>query len=110
MAESVLVKKSKLYENTSFLYWWDITPNLAEILGKYDAVKFVKKDSGGGCIVPTAALKGFLTPQRQTSRGDGNWGIKVLEDHPDKLAFEAGKSDDKWLFLQVVWIDGEKED
>jgi hypothetical protein len=60
--------------------------------------------------VPTAALKGYLTKERQTSRGNGNWGIKVLKDRENELAFEPGNKNDKWLFLPVVWLNDTQED
>ena len=49
------------------------------------------------------ALKGYLTTERQTNRGNGNWGIKVLENRQDELAFEPGIADNRWLFLPVAW-------
>lgn len=102
---TVLVKKSQKYENKPFLYWWDITPNLRDSLIKYDNVEFVQKDTGKSCSVPVPALMGFLTDKRQTSRGDGNWGIKVLKDQTDTIAFEPGTNNDRYLFLSVVWTD-----
>ena len=59
--------------------------------------------------MPTSALKGYLTEQRRTSRGNGNWGIMVLKGKENKLAFEPANKKDKWLFLPIVWID-ENED
>ena len=71
-----------------------------------EAVEFAQKDTRERCIVPVEALKGFLTPDRQTSRGEGNWGIKILKDRPDELAFEPGRATGgKWLFLPVVWLE-----
>ena len=96
-----LQKESKRYE--PFLYWWDITPRRANDLDKYDTVEFIKKDTGKSCIVPTEKLRKFLTNTRQTTRGEGNWGIRVLLDHPNELAFEPGTADGDWLFLPVVW-------
>lgn len=107
--EPVLVKSSKRYDDKSFLYWWDIAPPLAQSLDKYDSVEFVQKDTSQRCTVPVESLKGMLIPQRQTARGQGNWGIKVLKDRPDKLAFEPGNNGNDWLFLPVVWLE-ENED
>jgi len=108
--EAVLVKQSKKYDGMPFLYWWDISPNLKDSLDKFDMVEFVKKDTGELCIVPPAALKGFLTPDRQTTRGTGNWGVKVLKDHEDELAFEPGTGKaGKYLFLPVIWISEEED-
>ena len=67
-----LVKYSKRYDRGGFLYWWDITPNLAASLDQYDAVEFVTKDTGERCSLPPEALRGFLTSERQTSPGQGN--------------------------------------
>ncbi len=106
--DAVLIKESKRYSN-SFLYWWDISSLLAEDLKRYDAIEFLKKDSGESCVIPTATLKEFFIKRRQTSRGKGNYGIKVLKNQPNELAFEPGVLDRKWLFLPVVWM-GKEED
>jgi len=104
-----LVKYSKRYDQRTFRYWWDITPNLAASLGSYEAVEFVKKDTAERCSLPTQALSEFLKGERQTSRGAGNWGIKVLADRPDELAFEPGRRGDEWLFLPVVWLSDDED-
>ena len=101
---NVLRKESKLYAG-AFLYWWDITPNKGEKIERYDTIEFVQKDSGYACQIPVAAIRGFLTKGRKTSRGTGNWGIRVLRERPNELAFEpGGDKDGKWLFLPVVWV------
>lgn len=109
-AAPVLEKVSKRYEAHSFIYWWDISPRFAEEIDRYEAVEFVKKDTGERCHVPTAALKGYLTEDRKTSRGKGNWGIKVLKDNQDQIGFEPAKQNHKWLFLPVVWLNDTRED
>jgi hypothetical protein len=96
-----LKKQSKKYE--AFVYWWDIAPNQAKSLKDYDEVEFIKKDVNESCFVSPKTLLKFLTKDRQTSRSEGNWGIKVLVDRPNELAFEPGKGNDDWLFLPVVW-------
>lgn len=101
---AVLVKRSKRYDGKPFIYWWDIAPNLAERLGQYTAVAFEAKDTGAYCSVAVHQLTRFLTEERQTSRGEGNWGIKVLEGRPSALAFEPGRRGDDWEFLRVVWL------
>jgi len=108
-AESILVKRSQPYSG-SFRYWWDISPGLAEDLAEYEVVEFMCKDTGASCTVPVSELKGLLTSERQTSRGRGNWGIKVLKDREDELAFEPGRRGQKWRFLPVVWINERDED
>ena len=103
-SKGTLVKKSKFYDDAPFIYWWDIAPNLAEKLGQYEAVEFLCKGTQLRCRVPVEELKPFLTEDRQTTRGAGNWGIKVLNDNEDELAFEprpGGKT--KWLYLSVTW-------
>ena len=102
--EPTLTKWSKRYDDKLFLYWWDIAPPMASDLDTLDAVEFAKKDTGERCVVPVEALRGFLTPERQTTRGLGNWGIKVLKDRPEELAFEPGTGAGKWRFLPVVWL------
>ena len=106
----ILEKTSKRYEGRSFLYWWDIIPGFLHRIDHYEAVEFIKGDTSERCYVPTAALQGFLTKERQTSRGEGNWGIKVLKDREWELAFEPGNKRGKWLYLPVVWLSEAQED
>jgi len=102
--------RSRRYDDKPFLYWWDITPAQVARFDEIEDVEFVKKDTGERCIIPAATLKRFLTPDRQTSRSQGNWGIKILKDRPDELAFEPPTGSDDWLFLPVLWINEEDED
>ena len=95
--------KGKRCKGKSFLYWWDISPSFALKMDKSNAVKFVQKDIGNKCCVETEVLKKYLTPERKTSRGKGNWGIRVLKDKENELAFEPPSGDDNWLFLSVEW-------
>jgi len=102
---------SKCYEGMPFLYWWDVSPGMADSIDAFDAVEFGKKDTREVCTVPAETLKAYLTPDRQTSRGRGNWGVKVLKDHQDELAFEPGTGKaGKYLFLPVIWINELEED
>jgi 5-methylcytosine-specific restriction endonuclease McrA len=103
--EAVHAKESIRYEDKPFVYWWDIAPNEAERLDQYETIAFLQKDTGRRCVLPVASLRVFLTAERQTTRGAGNWGIKVLRERPDELAFEqpgAGAKD--WIFLPVNWV------
>ena len=102
--DAVLTKESKRYVGKPFVYWWDISPRLVQALEQYEAVEFVKKDSRERCCLPVEALKPFLTPGRQTTRGDGNWGIKVLCDRESELALEPGNRQGEWLFVPVIWL------
>ena len=79
-------------------------------MDKYEAIEFVKKDTSERCYIPIPALKGYLTKERQTTRGNGNWGIKVLKDKEDQLAFEPGSKNGTWFFLPVVWLSDTQED
>jgi len=97
-------KKSKRYEGMYFDYWWDIVPGFLDKIDNYEAVEFVKKDTGGKCLVPIPALRGYLTEERQTTRGQGNWGIRVLKGRENELAFEPRDKKGRWLFLPVVWL------
>lgn len=106
----VVTKRSKSYNNRAFLYWWDISPGLAASLKQLEAIEFVKADTGEYCSVPTPTLTKFATPERQTTRGNGNWGVRVLSDHPDELALEPGTGGAEWVFLPVVWLSQEEED
>lgn len=102
--KGTLVRESKFYDDRPYIYWWDIPPNLAKKLGQYEAVEFLCKDTQLRCRVSVEELKPFLTEDRQTTRGAGNWGIKVLNDNEDELAFEHGTGGEtKWLYLSVTW-------
>lgn len=101
---------SKRHDGHSYIYWWDISPEFLDKINKYEAVAFIKKDTKERCCIPTSTLKKYLTKKRQTSRVKGNWGIKVLKDREDELAFEPGNKNDKWLFLPVVWLNETQED
>ena len=108
--EPTLTKWSRRYRDKLFSYWWDIAPNMAEKLADLEAVEFAKKDTNERCVVSVETLNPLLTSERQTTRGAGNWGVKVLEDRPEELAFEPGIGrDGKWVFLPVVWLE-ETED
>jgi hypothetical protein len=109
-AAPILEKESKRYNDKAFIYWWDISPGFLDNIDKYDAVEFIKKDMSERCYVPTLALKGYLTKERQTSRGSGNWGIKVLKKRESELAFEPKNKKGKWLFLPVVWLNEKQDD
>jgi len=98
------VKVSKPYDGMPFAYWWDISPSLAAGLDEMEVLEFVKKDPRERCVVPVDVLRRYLLPERQTTRSGGNWGVKVLKDHEDELAFEPGAGGGEWLFLPVVWL------
>ena len=104
--QTVLITRSKFYDDMPFTYWWDISPQRAENLDRYDAMEFICKDTGSSCRIAVPDLKQFLTKQRQTSRGRAHWGVRVLNGHEDELAFEPGTGIDggKWEFLPVTWI------
>ena len=108
-ADSVLVKRSQRYSG-SFLYWWDITPGLAKDLDGFEAVEFICKDTNAGYTISVKELRKLLVPKRQTKRDRGNWGIKVLKDREDELAFEPGKKGQRWLFRPAVWMNEREED
>jgi len=100
-SSSALSKLSKRYDAGPFLYWWDITPNNVRSFEKYDSVQFTRDDSREYCSVPTAVIHQYLTPERQTSRAAGNWGVRVLRERPGALAF--GESEQSRAFLAVTW-------
>ena len=106
--QAIVRKYSKRYQGHAFFYWWDISPGFLDTMDEYEAIEFVKKDSGQRCTVPIPAMKGYLIKERQTSRGSGNWGIKVLGNKQDELAFEPGIADNRWLFLPVIWQNFEQ--
>ena len=106
-------KFSRWYDGESFTYWWDIAPGFLGKMDKYEAIKFVKDCKNPAerkhCYVPIPALKGYLT-----TRGNGNWGIRVLKGRvlkgEDLLAFEPRSKNGKWLFLPVVWLNDTQDD
>ncbi len=101
---TILSKKSKKYHNNSFLYWWDITPKLAESLSPHTIIEFIKSDCAESCFVPFQELKSYLSKKRQTSRGEGNWGIKVLPRHPNELSVEEPRiNQEKWIRISIKW-------
>jgi hypothetical protein len=108
-AIGILTRESKPYEGKPFVYWWDIAPTVAATLDVCESVEFVMKDTGLRCLISPKDLKKFLTPERKTSRGDGNWGIRVLKDREDELAFEPGRGGGKWQFLSVTWLGPEED-
>ncbi|MHC4143619.1 MAG: HNH endonuclease signature motif containing protein [Planctomycetota bacterium] len=102
----ILKKSSQRYRGKQckgkyFLYWWDISPGFFK--KKYDAIEFVQKDSCLKCHVSTEVLKEYLTDERKTSRGNGNWGVRVLRGREGELAFEPPSGSNEWLFLRVEW-------
>lgn len=102
-------KWSKRYHGKPFMYWWDISPGMADALGDFN-IEFAKKDTKERCVVSPEDLKKFLIPERQTTRGTGHWGVKVLKDRQDKLAFEPGTGKaGEYLFLDVEWINAEED-
>lgn len=105
-----MVRRSRRYDDKPYLYWWDITPGQAAPTGGDEAIEFCKKDTGERCVVPADVLGNYLLPERQTTRGSGNWGVRVLRDRPDVLAFEPGSKSQEWLFLSVVWLSDQEED
>jgi len=96
--EPFLEKVSKRHKGKSFLYWWDISPGFLTTKDKHGGIKFVQQDSVK-CCVSKAVLKGYLTPERMTSRK--KWGVRVLKGREGELAFEPPSGGKKWLFLPV---------
>ena len=105
----VISKHSKLYDG-SFLYWWDITPALAERMDQYEAIEFVCDDTRESCLVQTDILKPLLTTERQTTRGAGHWGIRVRKGHEDEIAIEPGRGKGEWTYIPVAWLDRESDE
>ncbi len=114
--DPIKIKSSKKFNDKPFTYWWDIAPGFLGEMDNYEAIAFVKDDPAKRkfCYVPIPALKGYLTKERQTTRGNGNWGIKVLKDRvlkgEDLLAFEPRSKSGKLLFLPVVWLNDTQDD
>ena len=45
----ILEKVSKRYDGNLFTYWWDISPGFLDKINRYEAIEFVKKDTGERC-------------------------------------------------------------
>lgn len=100
----IISKQSKKFSTGSFLYWWDITPKLIKSLSSDTVVEFIKKECKESCFIPFHFIRNFLTENRQTSRGNGNWGLKVLPKKPDWIAIEEpNKKSSKWITIPVIW-------
>jgi hypothetical protein len=101
--DAIVRKQSKRYDSGGFRYWWDFPPRFAESVDRKASVMFVKKTTGEFCKVPVTELLPLFTEGRKTSRGDGNWGVKVLVGKPGFLAFEPPDAQENWLFMKVNW-------
>jgi len=101
---------SKRYEGQGFIYWWDISPGRRADMDDTDTYEFVCKDTGASCAIPVSELLKRLTPDRQTTRGKGNWGVRVLVGHEDELAIEPATRDGQWEFIRVVWQSEDEPD
>lgn len=99
----ILRKVSKKYTSRKFLYWWDFTPNFVKQSKLYRGVELTKRDTGEFYSISTDTLWMFLTEDRRTSRSGGNWGVKVLCERPNELAFEPPTGSKEWLFLKILW-------
>lgn len=97
-------KESKCYENQYWIYWWDISPGLRDRLSTLGAIEFIKKDTREKCLVEAKVLHEVLTAQNQTSRGQGNWGIRVLASRPNDLAIESPANAEKWPIIPATWL------
>ena len=104
-----IISKSKRHEGKRYLYWWDIWDSRKNDLSRAGQIHFVKRDTGERSLVTSKDLLPLLTETRRTSRmrktTGGNWGIKVLANHPDELAIEPGsRRGESWAYLPVKWI------
>jgi hypothetical protein len=97
------VKDSKKHPG-AYLYWWDISPSEAKRFADDDIVVFRQKDTGCSYSIPWRALRKHLTPGRRTSRGSGNWGIRVRRGHENELALEPPGAGDGWIYLPAIWV------
>lgn len=102
--KSIIPRRSKKYNNGLFLYWWDLSPNLVNSLSSHTIIEFIKKDCGESCFIPFQFIRNYLTEYSQTSRGNGNWGIKVLPQKSNEIAIEEPKKrTDEWKTIPVRW-------
>lgn len=100
-----VICESQRYQRKPYLYWWDVWPRRRELMGSVGEIHFIKKDTGEKAVVKAASLLPLLTQSRQTSRGAGNWGIKVLPDRPGEVAIEEPRKNPRdWPRLSVTWV------
>ncbi len=99
-----LSKFSKHYRDTWYEYWWDFSPGRIESLKNFDSVTFIQRDTKKCCHVSAVKIRQILHSTKQTSRGYGNWGIRVLSGRYGALAFEEpGRNKADWRLLPVEW-------
>lgn len=97
-------KENKEYSNGPFSYWWDITPKTIKSISEEAVFEFIKKDTKEYCQIPFARLRKLLTESRRTSRGNGNWGIRVLPSKQNEIVIEEpGKNLLDCETIQVIW-------
>jgi len=104
----IVSKESKRYSDQYFLYWWDIGPGLFSRLHDIAAIEFVKKDTRERCMIDAKVLLEVLTPENQTTRGQGNWGIRVLKNR-DGLFIESSQSRSEWRALPAIWLSDDED-
>lgn len=98
---------SKRSDNKRFLYWWDIAPGRFHELHNQDVIEFVQKDTGLSCQVECSELLRVLELVKPTTRGQGNYGIKVYPGSPNLLTIESGEKDKDDVTLPVEWASPE---
>lgn len=85
-----------------YIYWWDIVPgaaheNLLKAGGRY---LLIEKDTQKDRHVTASVMRKCLTSERRTTRGKGNWGVRVLSEHPGSLVLEPTRESKGWLPLR----------
>jgi hypothetical protein len=102
-------KRSCYYSDRKFHYWWDISPNHLDRYKNETGIRFLRDDSDVFTNIEFDILRPFLVDARKTSRGKGNWGVRVLNDRPDELAFEPPAGSKDWMYLPVKWESARKQ-
>ena len=96
-------ERSKRYESKNFFYWWDVSPNHPQKRKGEEGIRFLKRDSNDFCEVSFQELKPYLIKARRSSRSQRTWGVKVLKDRPNELAFKPPSGSEDWKYLKVEW-------
>ena len=96
-----ITKSSKRYRGRRYSYWWDISPGIGHdrLLKARGYYELIEADTGRKHRLTSGIIERHLTPERRTSRGRGNWGIRILAERPSCLAVEPANRTQGWLWL-----------
>lgn len=109
MPTGVVSKESRRYAEVAWVYWWDVSPTLHARLGDLGMIELVRKDDGARALVDAGVLRTALTPARQTSRGQGNWGLRIFPEEEEILRVESPGPRAGWPGIALTWLTEEED-